>query len=319
MATLTNINNPVWSMSTKGYGVVVEGLSALIQALELTIKTSRGSDPLRPDFGSRVYQYIDKPSNIAIPNIKREIIEAVDIWEKRVQVVGIGHYLKEPGNLVFEILFKVVDEDIIERLLFDLIQGSFVGDNVGDLILQAYYPPNPNGYRYTVKMERNGSAVFPSPDPSGYETLADLFKWVQSNWFFFGKWYQQIDRITCYMKADGITSASLSIEVLPIVRFEAKFPALSPGQVYKVQFLANGVDALPVMPETFITPGAVLVWAQTFWGDYATWLIEYEQTNGNTVFSDEFSDEFDVPATGYKLIGISNIEGFTGELTIITV
>jgi hypothetical protein len=120
------------------------------------------------------------------------------------------------------------------------------------------------------------------------------------------------------MKAEGVTSASLSIEVLPIVHFEASFPILAPGGKYKIQFIVNGEEAKPIMPTTFFTPGSVLAWAQINWSNYGTWYIEYLQADGNAIYSDEFSDEFQVPASGYKLIGISNIEGFVGELIITT-
>jgi hypothetical protein len=40
------------------------------------------------------------------------------------------------------------------------------------------------------------------------------------------------------------------------------------------------------------------------------------QSSGEGVFSDEFSDEMQVDATGFRLVGISNIAGFVADLQI---
>ena len=310
--------------------------------MDLIIRTTKGTDPLRPEFGSKVYNYVDAPMNIAVPNIKREILDALELWEKRIKVISINHYLESPGHVVFEVVYRVVDENIVDKLIFDLQNGRTISDSLNEIILQAFFPPNPNGYRYQVQLIKNGSQVYPLPDPNGYTTINDLFNWIKGNWFFLGRWYLLADRIMCYMNADGATSATLAIEVLPIVRFEADFPLLpSPTfaegdsimsdeftdefevafirHYYKVQFKVNGIDAVPAMPEIFESPGDVLAWVRANWNNYAEWLIEFILSSGEGIFSDEFSDEFDVDATGYRLVGISNVEGFVGELTITTV
>lgn len=319
MAALASIKNPVWGISTVGYGAIVEGIASLRQCIDVIIRTTKGTDPLRSEFGSNVFKYIDMPLNIAIPNIKREILDALDVWEQRIKVVGINHYVDTPGNPIFEITYRVIDENVVDKLVLDLQQGTIVSDALNEIILQAFFPPNPNNYRYQVKLFKNGNQVFPLPNKSGYATIQELFTWIQSNWFFLGRWYLLNDKIICYLSSDGVKNATLSIEVLPIVQFAVDFPQLAPGEKYQVSFKANGVNATPEMPLTFFVPGQVLAWVQINWSDYADWSIEFMQPTGNATFNDEFSNEFDVPGTGYRLIGISSVEGFTGELSITNV
>ncbi len=317
LATLLNIDNPIWGISTIGYGVIVEGIAAIRQRMDLAIRTTKGTDPLRPEFGSRVYQYVDKPVSVAVPNIKKEIVEALQMWVPEVKVIAIRHYYEASYNPVFEITYRIVDENVIDKLLFDLKEGSAttVTDVINEIILQAFFPENPNTYPYQVRLERNGSDVFPTPIPSGFTTIQELFQWVQTNWTYLGRWYLLTDKVVCYMNSEGVTSASLSIFVLPIVRFQADFPQLNPGELYNVLFRTNGVDATPVMPQ-FDNPGEVLSFVQTYWSNYATWGIEFLVEGGNAVFADEFSNEFAVASTGYRLVGVSNVLGFNPQLEI---
>jgi phage baseplate assembly protein W len=189
VATLSNITSPVWGISKYGYGVIVEGIAAIRQRMDITIRTTKGTDPLRPQFGSNVYKFIDYPINIAIANIKRELLECLDIWVKDIKVISIKHFFNAPSNPVFEIVYKLVDDDLIDKLVFDLNAGATVAGELNEIILQAYFPPNPNNYRYQIKLFRNGNQMFPLPYPAGYETIQALFTWVQNNYGFVGRWY----------------------------------------------------------------------------------------------------------------------------------
>lgn len=316
MASLATIESPVWSLSTYGYGVIVQGLAAIRQRIDLVIRTTKGTDPLRPLFGSDVYKFVDAPENVAIPNIKKAILEALEIWVPEIKVTKINHSFETHYNPVFEITYRLVDEDLIDKIVLDLQEGITETDQLNEIILQAFFPPNPNNYRYQINLVINGSQATPLPDPSGFSTIKELYNWITGNWTYYGRWYLLSDKIVCYMKADGIKSASLGIEVFPIIRFEDDFPQIAPGEVYSVDFKVNGVDVNPLMPLIYNNPGDVLTFAKTYWGKY-DWFISYI-IDGNAVFENQFSSEFEIASTGYILIGISNEEGVTAELVITT-
>jgi phage baseplate assembly protein W len=320
VATLKSINSPVWGLSLVGYGVIVEGVAAIRQRIDIAIRTTKGTDPLRPEFGSYVYKFADVPVNLAVPNIKKEILTALQLWVPEIRVISIRHsFPVSYSNPNFEVTFRLIDEDLVDKLLFDLREGAKIDTAGAELTLQAFFPENPNNYNYTLTVIRNDAQLFPMPNPSGFATIQELFQWAKSNLFFIGRWFLGNDRIVLYMKADGVTSASIAIETLPISIFKCDFPSLNPGEAYKVEFTANGQAATPSLPQVFTAPGDVLQWAQNNWGNYGTWVLEFLQLSGEGIFSDEFSDEFEVNATGFRLVGVSHVAGFVGDVKITRV
>lgn len=319
MAALANIENNTWSISTIGYGVIVEGLAVIRQRIDLVLRTTKRSDPLRPEFGSRIYQYIDTPLNVAIPNIKAEIIDVLATWIPEIKITSVSHRFIDESNPVFFITYELLDNSLIDKVTFDVRAGQTTSSAATEIILQAFFPPNPNNYRYQISLITNGVAATPLPNSGGYSSLNELFTWVKTNWFFRGRWFLLSDRIVCYMNSEGVSDATLSLSVLAIVRITADFPPLELGQFYNVSLTVNGEPASPAMPQTFSIPGQVLFWVQNNWGQYGSWSIEGVPSNKDTTFTDEFSTEFDSPVPDtFKLILISNIADFTGELQIIT-
>lgn len=319
MAVLANIENNTWSISTIGYGVVVEGIAVIRQRIDLALRTTKRSDPLRPEFGSNIHKYIDTPHPVAIPNIKAEIIYALEMWVPEIRVTSVGHQFNDESNPLFEINYQLEDESMEDKVLFDLRAGRTTSSVINEIILQAFFPPNPNNYRYQVSLIRNNVQVNPVPDPGGYGTINELFSWITANWSYRGRWFLLNDRIVCYMKSEGVSNATLSIAVLAVVQITGIFPPLERGQYYRVMFNVNGEAAEPAMPETFNTAGGVLLWARNNWGTYGSWSLESVPSTSDTSFSDEFSPEFDSPMPDtFKLILISDIPDFTGEIDIST-
>ncbi|HJU46358.1 MAG TPA: GPW/gp25 family protein, partial [Chitinophagaceae bacterium] len=312
MAALANIENNTWSISTIGYGVVVEGLAVIRQRIDLVLRTTKRSDPLRPEFGSNIYQYIDTPLNVAIPNIKAEIIYALEMWVPEIKITSVSHRYNDESNPVFPITYQLLDNSLIDKVTFDVRAGLTTSSAITEIILQAFFPPNPNSYRYQVSLIRNSTAANPLPDQGGYSSISELFGWIMANWFFWGRWFLLNDRIVCYMNSEGVSNATLSISVLAIVRITADFPPLEPDQHFNVTLTVNGEAAAPAMPQTFNIPGEVLFWVQNNWGQYGTWSIEGVPSTSATTFSDEFSPEFDSPLPDtFKLILTSNKPNFT--------
>lgn len=102
MATLQDITSNDWSLSIAEAGAVVQSFQDIQQCVYIILVTQKGTDPLRPDFGCGVYDYIDKPVNIAVPNMKREILAAIQKYEPRVKIIRILHSVAE-AHLTFSI------------------------------------------------------------------------------------------------------------------------------------------------------------------------------------------------------------------------
>lgn len=78
-----------WSPKLAAFGEVVTDLDDIEQCLDIIVTTRKGSDPHRPLMGCDAWLWIDRPAAIAVPNICREVIEAIEIWEPRVTVDSV--------------------------------------------------------------------------------------------------------------------------------------------------------------------------------------------------------------------------------------
>ncbi len=67
----------------------MEGLFDLHQAIFIILRTLLGSDPHRPLFGSKIYDYLDYPVNRVTPYLVRETVGALNRWEPRIVVVDV--------------------------------------------------------------------------------------------------------------------------------------------------------------------------------------------------------------------------------------
>jgi len=110
MANLQDIKSVDWQPKLNEIGSVVEDIDDIDQCIKIILMTRKGSDPHRPEFGSDIWQYIDAPVNIAIPNIIREAMDAINIWETRVQINGITAQIND-SNIVLSIDRQVKNSD----------------------------------------------------------------------------------------------------------------------------------------------------------------------------------------------------------------
>lgn len=303
---LPNIKSSNWQISTAGFGVIAEGLEDIRQSLDIILRTSAGSDSLRPQFGSNVYQYIDAPVNVAAAKIRQAIIDAVSIWEKRVRIISITYRLEVPATLIFNITYQLIDQDIIDSLSLYLGGGFVTTYPDQGLILQAYYPPNPYGKPYQIELITDGSQVVPVPPTQGFNTINGLFSWVQSNWSYLGRWVQLSDRIVLYMKPGICTTASIGISLLTsTIRVEAILPVVPAGQAYIVDFSPDGGSPSPVYsPASPISlKDDLLLWVQANWGQYGTWQLLPGSMDMNGDFNAaDFSSDFFIGVQGYFLV-----------------
>lgn len=87
--TLADIRLADWSLELGTIGGVVQGIADVEQCLGIIVTTPRGSDPLRPTFGSDIWRYIDFPIDVALPAIVRELTSAITTWEPRVNLISV--------------------------------------------------------------------------------------------------------------------------------------------------------------------------------------------------------------------------------------
>lgn len=102
MINVADIRDPNWSLSTLQQGEILKGDVDIAQSIAIILRTRKGSDPLRPFFGSGIHEYIDQPVTVGAPNIVKEIINALGTWEPRIRVTGVS-YVVDGSNVRFVI------------------------------------------------------------------------------------------------------------------------------------------------------------------------------------------------------------------------
>lgn len=97
-----------WQLSINDPAAIVEGIDDIMQCVYIVLTTIPGSDPLRSEFGSNIYQYLDKP----LETVKAKIIYvatiAIERWEKRLQVTRCTVSRTADGHTVIKIEGTVV-------------------------------------------------------------------------------------------------------------------------------------------------------------------------------------------------------------------
>ena len=94
--TLAEIKSADWSLRLdapgrpgSGIGNVVTGVNDVDQCIAIILTTPKGTDVLRPTFGTDLWKYIDAPINQAGPAVVREVTQSITQWEPRVAVLSV--------------------------------------------------------------------------------------------------------------------------------------------------------------------------------------------------------------------------------------
>jgi phage baseplate assembly protein W len=81
-----------------GLGQIVQGIDDVQQCLQIIFTTPRGSDPLRPNFACDLWKYVDMPVDVALPNIAREVADAMALWEPRAVLESVSVDKVDPSD-----------------------------------------------------------------------------------------------------------------------------------------------------------------------------------------------------------------------------
>ena len=106
-ANVNNIETPNWALSLTDQGEVLTDIQDIAQCMGIIFNTRTGSDPLRPDFGTEIWRWIDKPVNQAIPAVRIEILRGIERWEPRAEVLKITPIV-DVSNVTFEVYWRAV-------------------------------------------------------------------------------------------------------------------------------------------------------------------------------------------------------------------
>ncbi len=83
-------------------GVYVYGVDDIRQCWDLILNSVKGSDPLRPEFGCGIFDYVDKPVTDFVKSYP-QIISDLETWERRSSVSSVNHTVLTDGVIQINI------------------------------------------------------------------------------------------------------------------------------------------------------------------------------------------------------------------------
>ena len=92
------------SIDINTFGASVEGINDIAQSWYIILHTVPGSDPLRPGFGSDIYQYLDRPNNSFGGDFSAQIIKDLEKWEPRCSISQVKPVVGDNNNIKVSIL-----------------------------------------------------------------------------------------------------------------------------------------------------------------------------------------------------------------------
>ncbi|MCM5528973.1 GPW/gp25 family protein [Parasegetibacter sp. NRK P23] len=286
MATLSQIRSSIWSLSATGGGGIAEGIAAIRQAIDIIIRTTKGTDPLRPLFGSNVYLYVDAPAT-NIPQIKAAILDAIQTWEPRVIITSLQHRL-EVSHLFIDVGYRLTDSTIADLLTVTIGAGGVsTGVSPRRLILQGLIPENPSGFQYLVDLTLDGVPILPLVPESGFPSINEMYLWIKENWGNYGQWYQTVEKIIGYI-TPPYKGGSLSISLLEIMKFYGGIPGLPIEFKYLVTITIDGTEYESDVD--LFNPEEIRQWAENTLGEFGSWKLE----NMPGSFNDDFNEDFEL-------------------------
>jgi phage baseplate assembly protein W len=87
---IASLETADWQPALGAIGSVVQDGDDIDQCIRTILSTAKGSVPHEPDFGCDLWMYLDWPVEQARPFVIREILDAINTWEPRVEVTQIS-------------------------------------------------------------------------------------------------------------------------------------------------------------------------------------------------------------------------------------
>lgn len=264
---VADINNKNWQINATKPNQISIGLDDIEQSIQTILQTRKGEDCFRPDFGCDLWSWMDKPSNVAVPNIKKEILDSLGKFEPRISVVNILHYFKS-GQPSFEIGYISKIDNTLGSYTLDAQSNNI---ETATLVLSATYQ---EAFRYNISLVLNSSKVKPSPPEGGFSSLSDLFTWIQTNWYSYGQFLlvDNLKTIVFYARKE-YTSGTMLIDSQKNV-LSAIIPRKSPTNSYSLILSKLEVRELPYDDTSLFSPLSILRYAQSNYGSLGSWTLQ---------------------------------------------
>lgn len=119
MATkLQDISATNWQLSVRALGEVSQGIDDIRQCIGTILTTTKVSDPIRPEFGSDIWRFMDDPVTTAVADMSAEIIDCLNKWEQRIEIKKLTYDIVGATKIDFNLTAQLVESGEITEILF---------------------------------------------------------------------------------------------------------------------------------------------------------------------------------------------------------
>ena len=102
-------------------GTRITGWEHLRQSVLDILTTYPGERIMRPDYGSRVRDLLDRPVNAQwLADLYFEVAHAIQRWEPRVRVLKVGAAMTMPGHVSIDLTLQIGDGSEVWKTSFRL-------------------------------------------------------------------------------------------------------------------------------------------------------------------------------------------------------
>jgi len=120
------------SISLSTPGAYASGLDDIFQSIRILVSTRKFSVPFQPLMGCDIFDYLDMPIPLAVPNMTRAILEVLELFEPRITVTSLTHEINNvTGKIDFTLTFDVVNSELAAVFTFSTGELTQVITGVG--------------------------------------------------------------------------------------------------------------------------------------------------------------------------------------------
>lgn len=119
MATkIQDITATNWQLSSNALGEISQGVEDIRQCIGTILTTTKSSDPIRPQFGSDIWRFMDDPITTAVTDMSAEIIDCITKWETRIQIKKLTYDIVGATRIDYNLTVQLVESGEITEILF---------------------------------------------------------------------------------------------------------------------------------------------------------------------------------------------------------
>ena len=98
---------------TGGKHTVVEGVDLIQASIKTILVWPLFTRFCEGDFGSRIYEVLEEPNDDVLINLMRRfVIDAIDKWEKRIELKNMNITRTSPEKVSVELIYNIRESNI---------------------------------------------------------------------------------------------------------------------------------------------------------------------------------------------------------------